>query len=241
MTAPGAWVSARGQVYRFLAAALLRPPTASLVAPVLDDGVFGQLEARFGPVALAELRAFREAFQGDYDTLDQEYQDLFMVPLGRYVTPYEAVYRDERVVADEAVRGFLMGPSTVAINQFYREAGLGLAEDLLELPDHVGLELGCMHALCSDEACAWERGDQEAVRRAHELQRRLLAEHLLGWVPSLCGRIRESAAGPFYRGIAALTEAFLREEGEEVVATALPSSRVTPRPPGSPRESPRPP
>jgi putative dimethyl sulfoxide reductase chaperone len=215
-----AWDAARGQLYRFLAGAFLRPPTTSFVAPFLDAEVLGQLEARFGSDALAELRAFRETFQGDYAALDQEYQQLFMVPLGRYVTPYEAVYRDERVVGGEVVRGLLMGPSTLAVTQLYREAGLEIAEDFLELPDHVGLELACMASLCGDEARARERGDDDGVARARELEERLLGAHLLGWVPSLCARVRENAAGPFYRGIAALTEAFLRQEAEEGVATA---------------------
>jgi len=34
-----------------------------------------------------------ELADGDYDALDRQYQELFVVPLGRYVTPYEAVYR----------------------------------------------------------------------------------------------------------------------------------------------------
>ncbi len=215
MTSAGAWASARGQLYRFLAAAFLRPPTAEFVAPFLDEEILTEFAARYGGDATKELVSFRESFDGDYAALDQQFQDLFLVPLGRYVTPYEAVYRDERVVDDQVVRGLLMGPSTLAVKALYRETGLDVAEDVLELPDHVGLELGCMASLCQVEARAWERGDAETVQRARELQRRLLEEHLLQWVPSLCARIHGNAPGPFYRGIAMLTEAFLRQERDE--------------------------
>lgn len=217
MSDASAWATARGRLYRFLAAAYLRPPTAAFIAPFLEDGLIAALADRFGRTAVADLTEFRSSFSGDYDALDQEYQQLFVVPLGRYVTPYEAVYRDERVVVgDEIARGLLMGPSTLAVKALYREAGVEVAGDLLELPDHVGLELGCMGGLCDAEARALANGDGQAAQRARSLQRRLMDEHLLQWAPSLCARVRENAPGAFYRGIAVLTEAFLRHEREEL-------------------------
>lgn len=218
MIAASAWATARGQLYRVLAAAFLRPPTPELVGPFLDGGVLADLADRFGEAAVAELIAFRETFGTDYRGLDQDYQDLFLVPLGRYVTPYEAVYRDERVVDDRVVRGLLMGPSTLAIRALYREAGVEVAAEVLELPDHVGLELACMAVLCEAEAQARQGDETEAVARARALQRRLLEDHLLRWVPSLCARVHASAPGPFYRGLASLTEAFLREEATGLLA-----------------------
>lgn len=219
MTPASAWALARGQLYRFLAMAFLRPPAEGFVAPFLDGPLLGELAERFAGDAVRDLAAFRSGFHGDYEALDQEYQVLFSVPLGRYVTPYEAVYRDERVVGNEVVRGLLMGPSTLAVKALYREAGLEVPADLLELPDHVGLELGCMQGLCDAEAKAWQVGDAEAVRRARGLQRRLLKDHLLQWVPALCARIRERAPGPFYRGIAALTEAVLVQDAQALAQT----------------------
>ncbi len=124
MIAAGAWARSRGQLYRCLASTFLRPPGDTLVAPFLDGAILAALDGRFGDDAVAELDRFRQDFDGDYEALDQEYQSLFVVPLGRYVTPYEAVYRDERVVEDEVVRGLLMGPSTVAVTALYREAGV---------------------------------------------------------------------------------------------------------------------
>jgi TorA maturation chaperone TorD len=218
MIAEAAWATTRSQLYRVLATAFLQPPTPGLVGPFLDAGVLDDLAARFGEAAVAELRAFRETFRGDSGDLDQDYQDLFVVPLGRYVTPYEAVYRDERVVDGQVVRGLLMGPSTLAIRALYRAAGVEVAADLLELPDHVGLELACMAELCEAEARARDGGEAESVACARALQRRLLEDHLLQWVPSLCTRVHASARGAFYRGLAALTEAFLREEAMGLVA-----------------------
>ncbi len=220
MIGAGTWARARGQLYRYLAGAFLRPPNDTFVAPFLDGGTLATLGGRFGADAVTELDRFRQDFDGDYEALDQEYQSLFVVPTGRYVIPYEAVYRDERVVEDEAVRGLLMGPSTVAVKALYREAGAEVAQDLLELPDHVGLELGCMHFLCEAEARAWERGESPAAARAQQLQWRLLTEHLLQWIPALCRRIRVNAPGPFYRGIADLTEALVSQDAEAAAGPA---------------------
>ena len=46
---------------------------------------------------------------------------------------------DARQVGDTRVRGLLMGPSTLAVQQLYREAGMAIADDYTDLPDHVGL------------------------------------------------------------------------------------------------------
>ena len=219
MTGTTASTVARGQLYRFLAAVYLRPPAATLVAPFLDAEILAELADRFGTDAVADLVEFRTGFDGDYDSLDQQYQELFVVPLGRYVTPYEAVYRDERLVGDEVVRGLLMGPSTLAVTALYRAAGIEVTPEIRELPDHIGLELAGMAALCDQETEALERGDAGALARARDLERRLLGGHLLGWAPALCARVRRNAAGPFYGGVAALTEAVLRHEGTDVIAT----------------------
>lgn len=208
-------------MYRFLSAAFLQPPNEAFVTPLLADGFIAELEETFGATAVADLRSFVREFQGDYVSLDQEFQDLFMVPLGRYVTPYEAVYRDEREAGETRVRGLLMGPSTLAVKQLYRQAGAAISEHFKDLPDHVGLELACMEFLCQAEARAWDKEDLDEMCRVRGLQRRLLQEHLLQWIPALCERIRERAAGPLYRGIASLTEAYLQQEAEALTLPTL--------------------
>jgi len=216
MTDQTSWAEARGHMYRFLSAAFLEPPSERLVGPFLTGEFLKEMEAAFGPAAVEDLYQFAREFQGDHESLDQAFQGLFMVPLGRYVTPYEAVYRDERKVGDTRVRGLLMGPSTLAVKQLYREAGMAISEDYKDLPDHVGLELACMEFLCQVEGQAWEREDLTEVHRVRHLERRLLHDHLLQWVPALCQRIRENAPGPFYRGIASLTVAYLSQESKTV-------------------------
>lgn len=211
------WARARANMYSFLSTAFLQPPNEAVVAALSDHIFLQEVESVFGVAAIEELRAFAADFKGDHESLDQEFQDLFVVPLGRYVTPYEAVYRDKRQVENAMVCGLLMGPSTLAIKQLYREAGVAISDAAKELPDHIGLEFACMQLLCEEEARACEQNDAGQVERVRSLQQRLLNEHLLHWVPALCARIRENAAGAFYRGIASLTEASLRRDAESRV------------------------
>ena len=212
MTEQADWAKARANVNRFLSAVFLEPPGKALVATLSGDSFIEELEKIFGSGVGDDLRQFAGEFTGDYESLDQEFQDLFMVPLGRYVTPYESVYRDERQVGDTVVWGLLAGASTLAVKQLYREAGADISDDFRDFPDHIGLELACMEFLCEQEARAWEQQDLAKARQIRALQKRLLHEHLLLWAPALCARIRENASGPFYRGIAGLTEASLRWE-----------------------------
>jgi len=110
MTDRARWAEARGQMYRFLSAAFLEPPSERLVGPFLSGEFLKEMEATFGPAAVEDLSQFAREFQGDHEKLDQDFQGLFIVPLGRYVTPYEEVYSDERGVGDTRVRGLHMAP-----------------------------------------------------------------------------------------------------------------------------------
>ena len=207
-------------MYRFLSAAFLEPPSKTLIGTLSGEGFIERLEQVFGAKALEELRRFIEEFDGDHESLAQEFHDLFTVPLGRYVTPYEAVYRDQRVVGDKLVQGLLMGPSTLAVKQLYQDAGAEVSEECKELPDHVGLELACMEYLCREEARALQQDGADCAQRARGLQKTLLREHLLEWVPALCSRVRENANSRFYRGIASLAVTFIERDDTAVAALA---------------------
>jgi TorA maturation chaperone TorD len=212
MTEQADWAKARANEHRFLSAAFLEPPGKAFIEALSGDGFIEEIEALFGQAAVNDLRKFAEEYAGDHESLDQEFQDLFMVPLERYVTPYESVYRDQRQVGDTVVRGLLAGSSVLAIKKLYRDAGADVSEDFKDFPDHIGMELACMEFLCEQEARAWAQEDVEKARQMQAFQKRLLDEHLLQWVPALCARIRKNAPGPFYRGVAGLTEASLMWE-----------------------------
>jgi TorA maturation chaperone TorD len=211
-------VGTRAQVYEVLATLYLQPPSRELVTALLGLAESPALADLSSGAAAESLRRYALSYTGELEALQQEFHDLFTVPLGRYVTPYESVYRDARVVGEERVRGLLMGPSALAVLHAYRDNGFTVSPDCSELPDHIGVELSFMSLLCRREREARQAGDDATVRPLLECELRFLEDHLLRWVPQLRARIAALAPSEFYRGVAFLTEDFLSADRAIVAA-----------------------
>lgn len=185
-------MSERAQQYRFLASVYLTPPDATFLEALSGHGL---LEA---PVDLKDAV--------------QEFNNLFVVPLGQYTTPYEAVFRDEREVAGKMVRGMLMGPSTLDVIAHYKQAGIKVDTSVGELPDHIGVELAFMEHLCRREAELNATGDVGQVRDMRVREHAFLKKHLTQWVPLLSRTIQEKARIPLYKTLARLTESAVADD-----------------------------
>lgn len=203
---------ARGNLYQFLAAMFLEAPRDELFERMREEEFRAGMIEAFGEGAERWL----SPPDGDEacEAVRQDFMDLFKVPLAAYTAPYEAVYRDERLVEGRKVRGLVMGPSTAAVQAIYRRAGVEPDKSHhKELPDHVSTELAFLALLCRREAEACKAGRKDDLDGILDLQREFLADHVLAWVPRLVERIRASAGTDFFRGIATLLARFL--EGEK--------------------------
>lgn len=238
-TETGSWLDpqTREQLYHFLAAAYLRPLTPEALRHVTDPGVLQELAALLGEEAIAALRGFSTNARGQpgAEDLQQEFMDLFAVPAGRYVTPFEDVYRG---ASAERQLGPLLGAHAVAVKHLYQAAGGEVDENCKELPTHVGVELAFMSFLCAREAAALcaqadpstgEGGTSGAAPSAYfrALQLRFLREHLNTWFPRLSSAIQEKASSGFYHGLAALTEVVLERDAAWLMSQ-LPPGVVAP-------------
>lgn len=182
----------RAKQYHFLASVYLTPPTRQL---------------------LEEWRRLGWANGEDLESVKREFDNLFVVPLGQYTTPYEAVYRDEREVAGQKVRGLLMGPSTVDVIQRYKRTGARLDQSTIkELPDHIGVELAFMEFLCEREVEALAREEETEATELRKEQSAFLSDHLTMWLPQLAQAIREKGRLELYKRLATLTEETVRED-----------------------------
>lgn len=212
--------SVRAQMYQFLAAVYLEPPTPKLLRQLADSEFLDGLGSLLGEPAVTELRKFADGYVPDRAAaaLRQEYMDLFAVPTGRYVSPFEDVYGGGTSGGHE-VSGPLLGGRAIAAIRAYRAAGAKMEATCAELPTHVGVELAFMSFLCEREAAA-EDGleDGEGLVAWREREASFLGQHLNLWFPQLSARIQALAAGPFYRGLALATEAFLRRDTAAVEA-----------------------
>jgi TorA maturation chaperone TorD len=222
---------ARERLYHFLAAAFLRPLTPEALHQLTNPEVLNELAQMFGEEAIAALRDHAATSPGEAaaQSLQQEFMDLFAVPGGRYVTPFEDVYRG---ASPERKLGPLLGEHAVAVRRLYRAAGGEVEAHCKELPTHIGVELAFMSFLCAKEAAARcddadaspsseadaSRSEEDAQRqgcateRYRALQGMFLREHLNAWFPRLNRAIQEQAASGLYRGLAELTEAVLERD-----------------------------
>lgn len=116
--------------------------------------------------------------------------------------PYESVYTSpERLIMQDARDDVLAK---------YREYGLDRSEDCNEPEDHIFFELEFMGVLCKQTHKSIIAEDNSAVLSCLVEQKNFIEQHLLNWVPRFCNDIEKYAETDFYKGIAKVTEAFIK-------------------------------
>lgn len=204
--------SRRAFVYGTLARLYHYPPDKSEDSRRIDAAAAAASESGVEQVAELFSSLLSQLKKEKPEVLKQDFNDLFMVPTGRYVTPYESVYVDEAPELDGQRKALTFGPSTVKVCQFYQSVGLKIQSSYTELPDFIGLELACMEYLCLQEFEFSGKGSD----RARDLGNRFAMEHLAKWVPTLAGRIKKSALTDFYRMLGEITEVWVKRDAAEI-------------------------
>jgi TorA maturation chaperone TorD len=224
---------ARGNMYRFFSTVYLHPPNVELLHQLVAKKEFlEELSVLFGENAVAALREFAVTVDIDRDlsSLEQEYMNLFSVPTGRYVTPFEDVYRG-KTGKDQQIRGPLLGECAIRVKRMYRAAGTEMEKTCNELPTHIGVELSFMGFLCEMEAEAivnqegetyYDQTKRESTDflRFRELEIKFLQEHLNEWFPQLSKSIQTNSRSQLYRSLAIITEKFLGQDTAFLLAIA---------------------
>jgi len=218
MYAPmAAVVDLRASGYLWLSALFNGPPSAELIHLPGEPAFAAVVGEVAGDGLAAELAA---ASGADLDELRWEYNALFRVPGGVYLTPYESVYRGRRVVEGKECLGLLNGPETVAVLRDYRSLGVELEPGQQTLPDFAGAEIDFLRLLTRREQEAWGRDDAVAAADLLARQRCFLLDHVCTWLPELCARLGERTTQPFYAAASRFARAFLALE--EVTFRVLP-------------------
>ncbi len=206
---------ARHDVYSFLAQAFLTPPTPQLLSALAAEDLLDGAADLLGEDGLRALRHYQESARQGADWPEQarrEFMDLFKVPGGRYLAPYESVFRDTRDVAGRQVSGLLMGPSAAHVLKWYRLAAVEISGDYKDLPDHIGLELSFLAHLCAKEQGFADRGDQPRLTRAREMERDFLAAHIVSWAKPLRDKLHDQSRHAFFQTVADLLVAFTQRD-----------------------------
>jgi TorA maturation chaperone TorD len=192
---------ARAKIYKALAECYYLPGEATLRhARQLGRS----LKAVCPPAAEAadRMEAALLSHEGVED-LAIDHARLFVGPFALLTPPYGSVYLDgERR---------LMGDSTQAVSDCYRETGLEMDAGFNGTPDHIAAELEFMHVLVIRELEALAGGDLD---RAH-IPGRSRAPSWRGISPHGCRfspRCRQQAQTRFYQGLAAATRLFVESD-----------------------------
>jgi TorA maturation chaperone TorD len=213
-----AMAAARETMYEFLSTSFSEPPSKdmlrALVAAVADGALVSVLDDSLD-LRLESLQVCaEEALESEVAmrNLRQEFMDLFKVPGGKYVTPYESVYRDTREIEGTQVSGLLMGPSAIDAQRWYRLGAAEITDQIKDLPDHIAVELGFMAYLCRKEQEFALADDHSHLLRAREMERDFLASHIVPWIGDLHDRISKKSNHAYFRSVSQIAFSFARDD-----------------------------
>ena len=195
--------TAREDLCRYLAACYYQPGPEFAEEKVFDSMLAAA--TRIHPSLAAGARRLGAEFAAEgADKLLLDYTRLFLGPTHIIAKPYGSVWLER----DKA----LMGDSTMAVQNLYREGGFDMDEEFHELPDHIAAELEFLYLLIYRENEAHRDAKPEALAAKAALRRRFLGEHLGRWIGPFTAAVRTGAQSGFYRELAVLTDRFVRME-----------------------------
>ena len=193
---------ARASTYKLLAECYF-PPVEATLQHVKQ--LSRSLEAVCPPAAEAADRM--EAAWQNHEGIDElaiDHAGLFVGPFALLAPPFGSVYLEgERR---------LMGDSTLAAAECYREVGLEVAAGFNWTPDHIAAELEFMHFLVVKELEALANGDLVRAQRFRQKQGSFLERHLAAWAPIFSRSVEEQAQTGFYKDLAIATRMFIESD-----------------------------
>lgn len=118
--------------------------------------------------------------------------------------PYESVYTSEKRLLMQDARNEVLA--------IYRSFGIERADSWNEGEDHLALELEFMRVLGERTVSALKQGDEAGATRLLASQHNFMQHHLISWVPMMTADLKRFAKTQMYRGLAYLTDGFLRTD-----------------------------
>lgn len=181
----------------------------------LDEGIrslidYVEVLGETGRTLAAPAGLYAEAVDGispgEEDTLEFEYNRLFVGPARLVAPPYESVYlTEDRLVMGETIHD---------VRRAYREIGLEARNAFREPEDHIAIELEYLARLQNRCLDALEEQDRIEAARMIRLELDFLEGHALGWVPEFCLKVTEGSPERFFRALAGVLPILLETDRE---------------------------
>lgn len=210
-----AFTKARASMYRFLGGIyLLEVDEEQLNAlkkvrfPEVDGMEDSDMDLREGYQTLSEyVNSLRTE---DLDDLAADYAKVFLAAgdaAGHAAFPYESVYVDKKHQVG--------GSTAMKMKALYLERGFEPDPSMYRtMDDNIGLILEYMAILCEELLKASDADDSEKGKELLSEQKKFVKKHLTNWVFSFTSDIMKFAETDFYRGIAKITNGFIKKETE---------------------------
>jgi TorA maturation chaperone TorD len=195
--------ASRADLCRFLAACHYQPGPEFAEEKLFDSMLAAARHV--DPDLAAHARRLGEAFCAEgTETLLVDYTRLFLGPIEILAKPYGSVWLEGE--------GALMRDSTIAVLDFYQEAGFEMDDEFRELPDHIAAELEFLYLLIYRENEAQLSGESDSAAAIARLRKRFLDEHLGAWIGPFTAAVKIGAKSAFYRELAEFTNRFVTIE-----------------------------
>ena len=189
---------------------------ARLFREEVDEKEIKQMQAMRFPVATgnanvdAGYRMLFDYLKGAWaDSVTELAIDYVRTFIGHGVNGYSAAYPFESVYTSE--RRLLMQEARAEVLATLRENNLKSGR-WNEGEDHIGLELEFMQRLSMRAKEALDAGDEDKAVEQLKISRKFMEEHLLNWMPMLCGDMMKFSRTKFYQGLATLSLAYVEED-----------------------------
>lgn len=198
-------LSAKSQIYFFLANVFAKEPTSEFLKKLHDDET---------QKTLKEFDLWVSVWDG-YNPLEEvreslacEYTRLFIGP-GKQIASHESIIRGE---------GQYWGDVVVSCLAAYQQNGFEIGmEQFKAMPDHVSCELEFMGYLIEKEERMRKKKDVLSVEKLRKTQRIFLEEHLLSWIPKFVQMISRKAQKPYYDQFGKFLVEHLEKERQNLV------------------------
>lgn len=200
-------LAARADACRLLAACYYEPGP-EFAEEVLFESLAGAASRLDASLAGRAAALGREFGAQALDVLRVDYTRLFLHPNAPQALPYESTW----VAGDDPAARQQV---TDAVVRAYADGGFEVDEGFRDLPDHIAAELEFLYSLLFREAAAHHAGNAATRSDAAAVRRAFVERHLGRWVGSFTQAMQAGAETPFYRSLAALTEAFVAAETDQ--------------------------
>ena len=144
----------------------------------------------------------------DLDDLAADYAKVFLAAgdaAGRAAFPYESVYVDRKHQVG--------GSAAMKMKALFLERGFEPDPGVYRtMDDNIGLILEYMSIICDEITQAADRDDADRVRSLLKEQKVFMKRHILNWIYSFTSDIFKFSERDFYKGIARITNGFIKKE-----------------------------